>query len=78
MIASLWLRIQGAALTAGAVLLVLLGIYAMGGRAARKSVELNMQKRNVQAAKDRRDVEEEIRVLPDADVDKRLHEWNRD
>ena len=78
MIAPLWARIQGAALTILAVLLVLCGIYAMGGRAARKAVETKSQKRQIEAAQDRRDVEEEIRVLPDAELSERLHEWNRD
>lgn len=78
MIVSLWGRIQAALLTAAAVILILVGVYAAGGRAARKAVEVKTQKRQIEAAQDRRDVEEEIRVLPDDRLADRLREWQRD
>lgn len=54
MFAELWGRIQGWALTAGAVLLVLVGAYAAGGRAARRAAELE-RSRQLNKAREARD-----------------------
>lgn len=54
MLAAIWGRLQGWAFMAGAVLLVLLGAYAMGGRAARRSAEIQ-RGRQLEQAREKRD-----------------------
>ena len=64
--AALWARLQGWLLMAGAVLLVLVGAYAAGGRAARKTTELEQQRRNAVA---RRRTDEQIAEIDRLDDD---------
>lgn len=90
MITALWLRLKGWAAMAGAVLLVLAGAYALGGRAARKSAQLEQARRDERAAKaataaqesarrDRDATDQTISRLPPGESAKRLRdEWNRD
>lgn len=79
MIAVLWARLQGVVLTILAVVLVLFGAYAMGGRAARRAVVDKSQKRQIEAAQDRSDVEDRITRTPDDRVNQRLRDnWSRD
>lgn len=62
---------------AGAVLLVLLGAYAAGGRAARRSAELD---RAAAESKVRRKVNEadtKLVEMDDDDVRRRLNQWVR-
>lgn len=72
-------RIQGALLTMAAVVLILFGAYALGGRAARRAVETKDQKRRIEAAEDRRNVEIAVDRLPADDVHQRLRDrWTQD
>lgn len=72
-------RLQAALLTALAVLLVLAGAYAAGGRAARRAVVAKTQKRQIEAAEDRHDVEEDVGRMPDDVVAERLRtDWTKD
>lgn len=72
-------RLQGILLTAAAVVLVLFGAYALGGRAARRAVEIKDQKRRIDAAEDRRDVEIAVDRMPADDVHQRLRDrWTQD
>ncbi|WP_074983723.1 hypothetical protein [Pseudomonas citronellolis] len=79
MIATLWGRIQAALLTLMAVVLVLFGAYALGGRAARKATEQKTQRRTIEAARERSDVEMRVDRQPDGAAAERLrNEWSRD
>lgn len=62
MLAALWARLQGWLLMASAVLLVLVGAYAAGGRAARRSAELERNRRLSKA----REVRDEVIAKNDA------------
>lgn len=77
MLAALWVRLQCWLVMAGAVLLVLVGAYAAGGRAARRSAELD---RAAGAAKVRRkadEIDREVSALDDDAVRDRAHDWVR-
>ena len=88
--AALWGRVQGWLLMAGAVLLVLVGAYGAGSRAARRSAEVERAEQEVRAAKaaqkaqdsarrGRDAIDQEIRNLPAGESARRLREhWNRD
>lgn len=54
MLAALWPRLQGWLLALAAAILVLVGAYAAGGRAARQSAEIDQRRRDA-AARERRD-----------------------
>ena len=54
MLSALWSRAQGWLLMAGAVFLVLVGAYAAGGRAARRSAEIQ-RGRQLKQAREKRD-----------------------
>jgi hypothetical protein len=75
-------RLQGWALTAFAVLLVLLGAYAYGGRKARRATELKYDyeeaARAAAGAKGRYDAELETRELPEGGAaDELRRDWMR-
>ena len=75
----LWGRLQAAVLTLVAVALVLFGAYSMGGRAARRAVTDKSQKRQIEAAKERSNVEDQVSRVPDDRVVERLQRtWSRD
>lgn len=77
MLATLWARVQGWLLMAGAVLLVLVGAYAAGGRAARKSAELD-RLRNDQKAREVKDaVGREVDAMDDDNVRDSARRWVR-
>lgn len=77
MLAALWGRLQGWLLMLGAVLLVLAGAYVAGGRAARKSAELDQARRQA-AAKGKADaVAQKIDALDDPAVRDRAGRWVR-
>lgn len=76
-------KLKGWALTALAVLLVLVGAYAMGGRASRKSAEkkkeLDDALRAAAGAKGVHDATLETRKLPDGGAGALLRrDWVRD
>lgn len=75
-------KMKGWALTALAVLLVLVGAYAMGGRASRKAVkaktDLNNARREAAGAKGVHDATLETNKLPDGDAGIQLrNDWMR-
>lgn len=76
-------KLKAWALTAWAVLLVLVGAYAMGSRAARKAAktkaDYNEALRTAAGAKEVHDVEHETRAMPDgAAADELRRDWMRD
>jgi len=77
MLAALWAKAQGWLLTLGAALLVLAGAYAAGGRAARKSAELDQRRRDAAAREKADDVAQEIDALDDAAIRDRAQRWVR-
>lgn len=70
----IWSRIQSWLLMAGAVLLVLVGAYAAGGRMARKTAELEQQRRNAEARRRTDEQIAEIDRLDDDDIYRRAIE----
>lgn len=86
----IWARIQGWLLTAGAVLAVLVGAYAVGGRAARRSADLRQAQREAQQARaaqqaqegarrTRNEIDTEVRSLPAGGAAERLRtKYSRD
>lgn len=70
----IWSRIQSWLLMAGAILLVLVGAYAAGGRAARKTADLDQQRRNVEARRRTNEQIAEIDRLDDDDIYRRAIE----
>lgn len=77
MLSALWARVQGWLLMAGAVLLVLVGAYAAGGRAARRSAQVKQS--GVQSEQRRKINEADAKLVEmgDDDVRRRLNEWVR-
>lgn len=68
-------RLQAWALTALAVLAVLAGAYAMGGRAARRSAELEEERRQARARRRMEEVDREIDDLDRAALRERARRW---
>lgn len=77
MLAALWGRLQGWLLMAGAVLLVLVGAYATGGRAARRSAELDRAAANAKAREVRDETVAKIERMDDDAVRNRARERMR-
>ncbi len=78
MLAALWARLQGWLLMAGAVAAVLVGAYAAGGRAARRSAEIDRQAAREQAARRARHVENETASMGDDAIARELvRDWVR-
>lgn len=68
-------RLRAWALTALAVLAVLAGAYAMGGRAARRSAELEEERRQARARRRIEEVDREIDDLDRAALRERARRW---
>lgn len=77
MLAALWGRLQGWLMMAGAVLLVLVGAYAAGGRAARRSAELDRAAANAKAREVRDETVAKIERMDDDAVRNRARERMR-
>lgn len=77
MLAALWTRLQGWLLMASAVLLVLVGAYAAGGRAARRSAELERSRQLSKAREVRDDVIAKNDALDDDAIRDRARERMR-
>ena len=77
MLAALWGRIQGWLLMLGAALLVLVGAYAVGTRAARKSVELDQARRSAERRRRADDVAEKVAAMGDRAVTDAARRWVR-
>lgn len=77
MLAALWARAHGWLLTAGAVLLVLMGAYAAGGKAARRSVEVDQARSNARAREKAREVDDKYDQMADDSVRDSARQWVR-
>lgn len=77
MLAALWVRVQGWLAMTGSVLLVLLGAYAAGGRAAKRSAELDRAKSDAKIRRKADDVDREVSALDDDAVRHRAGDWVR-
>ena len=77
MLAALWARAQGWLLMLSAALLVLAGAYVAGGRAARKSAELDQARRQAAAKRKADAVAQKIDALDDPAVRDRAERWVR-
>lgn len=78
MLAALWVRLQGWLLMAGAVLLVLVGAYAAGGRAARRAAQLDRVAGEARAMENAREAAAKIERMDDDTVRNRARERMRD
>ena len=76
--ATLWARLQGWLLMAGAVLLVLVGAYAAGGRAARRSAELDRAAGEARAREKADAVREKLDSMDNDTVRRDAERWVRD
>jgi len=70
-------RIQSSLLTAAAVLLVLLGAYAAGSRAARRASALQRAKDRVETTRKAHEVKQTLDALDDAAMRRRATRWVR-
>lgn len=77
MLTALWTRAQGWLLMAGAVLLVLVGAYAAGGRAARRSAELDRAMDDAKIRRKADEIDREVSALDDDAVRDRASDWVR-
>lgn len=75
--AGIWARLQGWLLMAAAVVLVLAGAYVAGGRAARRSAELDTARKNLHVKRRADRVAQEIDALGDDSVHRRARRWMR-
>lgn len=77
MLAALWSRVQGWLLMAGAALLVLVGAYAAGGRAARRSAQAKQAGARSEQRRKINEADAKLVEMDDDDVRRRLNEWVR-
>jgi len=70
-------RLQSALLTAAAVLLVLLGAYAAGSRAARRAEELKQARDRTAATRKAHNVKQTLDALDDDALRRRADRWVR-
>lgn len=66
-------RIMAVATAAGVLALLLLRAFSAGKQAK----ETDLLREKLDAVKRRRDVEDKVDRMPDADVDERLQQWRR-
>lgn len=78
MLAALWARLQGWLLMAGAVLLVLVGAYAAGGRAARRSAQLDRAAGEARAREKADAVHRKLDSMDNDTVRRDAERWVRD
>lgn len=70
-------RLKSWALTAFAVLSVLVGAYLAGGRAARRSVEIDQARRETKSREVARNVDSKIDAMGNDDVRAAASKWVR-
>jgi len=70
-------RLQSGLLTAAAVLLVLVGAYAAGSRAAKRSAEIQQARERTTTTRKARDVIQILDALDDDTVRQRADRWVR-
>ncbi|MFT0533158.1 hypothetical protein ACMHYJ_10095 [Castellaniella hirudinis] len=78
MLAALWGKLQGWALVLGAAVLVLAGAYAAGGRAAKRSAQLDRMQRDLYNLGVKNAVDRKMDALDDAAVRDRARKRLRD
>jgi len=71
-------RLQSILLTAASVLLVLVGAYTAGSRAARRSVELKQSRDRIDTTRKAHEVKQTLDALDNAAVRERAGRWVRD
>ncbi len=74
----LWAKLKGYLAAIGTALAILAGVFLYGQRAGRSAAKDEQAAANAKAVKKAGDVENEIRNLDDAGVDRRLTQWMRD
>jgi len=74
----LWAKLKGYLAAIGTALAILAGVFLYGQRAGRSAAKDEQAAANAKAIKKAGDVENEIRNLDDAGVDRRLTQWMRD
>lgn len=77
MLATLWVRVQGWLALLAAALLVLAGAYAAGGRAAKRSADLDQARRAADQRRKSDDVDEKVAAMDDRAVDHAAGRWVR-
>lgn len=75
---ALWSRIKGWAAMAGAVIAVLFGAYAAGGRAARRSAEIDRARQREKSLKKVQNVDSEISKMGASDLRRHAERWMLD
>lgn len=73
----MWARVQGWLWMVGAVLAVLAGAYAAGGRAARRSVQAKQSRVQSEQRRKINDVDSKMAQMDDDDVRRDLAKWVR-
>lgn len=77
MLSTLWARVQGWLLMAGAVLLVLVGAYAAGGRAARRSAQAKQSSARSEQRRKINEADAKLVEMGDSDIRRELERWVR-
>lgn len=77
MLSTLWARVQGWLLMAGAVLLVLVGAYAAGGRAARRSAQAKQSSLQSEQRRKVNEADAKLAEMGDGDIRRELERWVR-
>lgn len=73
----IWMALPRPAKTALATLGALIAVYVMGRNKGSRDERDQAAKRDARATQTRKEIEDEIRDLPDDDVDRRLDRWMR-
>lgn len=73
----MWARVQGWLWMAGAVLAVLVGAYAAGGRSARRSEQAKQSSVQSEQRRKINDVDSKMAQMDDDDVRRNLAKWVR-
>jgi len=77
MLTTLFPRLQSGLVTAGAALLVLVGAYTAGSRAARHAAELAQQRQRTASMEKTREIKQSLDALDDDSVRRRANRWVR-
>ena len=77
MLSTLWARVRGGLLMAGAVLLVLVGAYAAGGRAARRSAQVKQSSALSEQRRKINEADAKLVEMGDGDIRRELERWVR-
>ena len=78
MFSALWMKIKGYVAMAGVALAVVVGAFFYGRSYGKADAEAAQAKRDADARKKARGVEDEVQGLDDSAVDERFSRWLRD